>query len=99
MFGGKDTNIVESYNIKRKCVIMEGNMRKETNRERFVRIAEARTQKIIDTIRLLGNCSNSYAYEYTQKDIEKIFSAIEAEIKVAKSKFSTNETRDNRFKL
>ena len=41
-------------------------MEQETNRERFVRIAKARTQKIIDTIRLLGNCSNSYAYEYTQ---------------------------------
>ena len=74
-------------------------MKKETNRERFVRIAEARTQKIIDTIRLLGNCSNSYVYEYTQKDIEKIFSAIEAEIKVAKTKFSTNETKETRFKL
>ena len=41
----------------------------ETNRERFVRIAEARTQKIIDMIELLGNCSNKYNYEYTQKDV------------------------------
>ena len=32
----------------------------ETNRERFIRIAEARTQKIIDMIDLLGNCSNQY---------------------------------------
>ena len=45
---------------------------KETNRERFVRIAEARTQKIIDMIELLGNCSNQYNYEYTQKDVEKM---------------------------
>ena len=30
-------------------------MAKETNRERFIRIAEARTQKIIDMIELLGN--------------------------------------------
>lgn len=74
-------------------------MEKETNRERFVRIAEARTQKIIDTIRLLGNCSNSYAYEYTPKDIDKIFSAIESELKTAKSKFSPSETKGTRFKL
>ena len=74
-------------------------MEKETNRERFVRIAEARTQKIIDTIRLLGNCSNPYAYEYTQKDIEKIFSAIETELKSAKGKFSSNDIKDTKFKL
>ena len=74
-------------------------MEKETNRERFVRLAEARTQKIIDTIKLLGNCSNSYVYEYTQKDIDKIFSTIEAELKVTKSKFSTSSTKESRFKL
>ena len=74
-------------------------MEKETNRERFVRIAEARTQKIIDTIRLLGNCSNSYAYEYTQKDIDKIFSAIEGELKAAKNKFSSTDTKESKFKL
>lgn len=74
-------------------------MEKETNRDRFIRIAEARTQKIIDTIRLLGNCSNSYAYEYTQKDIDKIFSTIEAELKTAKAKFVSSGNKDNRFKL
>jgi len=47
----------------------------------------------------LGNSSNSYAYEYTQKDIDKIFSTIEAELKAAKTKFSTTETKDSRFKL
>lgn len=87
------------YNIREISQILEESMEKETNRERFVRIAEARTQKIIDTIRLLGNCSNSYAYEYTQKDIDKIFSTIEAELKAAKTKFSTTETKDSRFKL
>lgn len=74
-------------------------MGKETNRERFVRIAEARTQKIIDTIRLLGNCSNNYAYEYTQKDIDKIFSTIDSELKIAKSKFFSSGAKDSKFKL
>lgn len=61
---------------------------KETNRERFVRIAESRTQKIIDMIELLGNCSNQYNYEYTQKDVDKMFSAIEIALKNNKSRFS-----------
>lgn len=45
----------------------------ETKRERFVRLAEARTNKIIDMLQLLGNCSNSSAYDYTQQDVDKIF--------------------------
>ena len=39
----------------------------ETKREKFVRLAEARTNKIIDMLQLLGNCSNSSTYEYTQQ--------------------------------
>ena len=58
----------------------------ETKRERFVRLAEARTNKII--------------YEYTQQDVDKIFSAIEAEVRDAKKKFSKAETpKNSRFTL
>lgn len=71
----------------------------ETNRERFIRIAEARTQKIIDMIELLGNCSNTYNYEYTSKDVDKMFSAIESALKSSKAKFADNQKKDNRFKF
>ncbi len=73
---------------------------KETNRERFIRIAESRTQKIIDMIELLGNCSNQYNYEYTQKDVDKMFSAIDLALKNSKARFSTENTiKDKRFKF
>ena len=72
-------------------------MDKETNRERFVRIAENRTQKIIDTLELLGNCSNTYNYEYTKQDIEKMFGAIESAIRSCKAKFNDSSTKGNRF--
>lgn len=72
----------------------------ETKREKFVRLAEARTNKIIDMLKLLGNCSNSSAYDYTQQDVDKIFSAIEAEVREAKKKFSRSETqKSTRFTL
>ena len=72
----------------------------ESKRERFVRLAEARTNKIIDMIQLLGNCSNTYTYEYTQQDIDQIFSAIETEVREAKKKFAkTESTRSTRFTL
>lgn len=32
---------------------------KESKRDKFVRLAEARTNKIIDMLQLLGNCSNT----------------------------------------
>lgn len=73
---------------------------KESNRERFIRIAEARTQKIIDMLDLLGNCSNQYNYEYTQKDVDKMFSAIETSLKTNKAKFaSENINKNTRFKF
>ena len=51
--------------------------KKESKREKFVRIAEARTNKILNMVDLLGNCSNPSIYEYSQSDVNQIFSAIE----------------------
>ena len=72
----------------------------ETKREKFVRLAEARTNKIIDMLQLLGNCSNSSVYDYTQQDVDKIFTAIEAEVREAKKKFNKIESKkSSRFTL
>lgn len=76
------------------------NKEPETKREKFVRLAEARTNKIIDMLQLLGNCSNANAYDYTQQDIDKIFNAIETEVKEAKKKFNKIESKkSSRFTL
>lgn len=72
----------------------------ETKRDKFVRLAEARTNKIIDMLQLLGNCSNSNAYDYTHQDVDKIFNAIESEVREAKKKFSKMESKKStRFTL
>lgn len=72
----------------------------ETKRDRFVRIAEARTNKIISMIQLLGNCSNQSQYDYTQKDVNKIFNAIQAELDTAKRRYSVQDSqKGNKFKL
>ena len=65
----------------------------ETKREKFVRIAEARTNKIINMIQLLGNCSNQSLYEYSQKDINKIFSTIQTELDEAKKRYSEQDSQ------
>lgn len=62
-----------------------------TKRERFKKVAVQRTNKVINYIRLLGNCSNKNNYEYSEADVKKIFSAIEKELKLSKSKFEENQ--------
>lgn len=62
----------------------------ETREERFKRIAEARTNKIIDMLKLLGNCSVKTNYEYTQKEVDEIFDAIEKEVINTKKRFETS---------
>ena len=51
-------------------------------------------------LQLLGNCSNSSAYDYSQEDVDKIFSAIEFEVKEARKKFNKIESKKStRFTL
>lgn len=71
----------------------------ETPNEKFKRIATARTQKIIDMIELLGNCSNTYVYEYSEEEVRKIFDAIDAELKITKEKYKGNGRSKEKFTL
>ena len=71
---------------------------KETKHERFQRIATNRTNRIIDQLRLLGNCSNRSNYEYTDAEVKKIFSAIESEIRTQKARYSSSPSGE-RFSL
>ena len=71
----------------------------ESKREKFKRLAEARTNKIIDMIRLLGNLSSKSTYDYNDEDITKIFNSIDKEIKISKMKFSCADSDNIKFKL
>ncbi len=69
----------------------------ETPEERFKRVAEARTNAVMDKLRILGNLSNKQMYSYSEKDISKIFSAINRQFKEVKAKF--NSEKQKKFKL
>ncbi len=72
----------------------------ESKHQRFVRLAEARTNKIIATLRLLGNCSSPAVYEYSKADVSKIFRAIEEATADAKRRYTKRDGGNNRlFKL
>ena len=62
----------------------------KTKRDRFLKVAESRTNKIISMIKLLGNCANTNNYSYTHKEVKQIFAAIDNELKNTKKKFTAN---------
>lgn len=77
-------------------------MVKENQRERFKRLATSRTNIVLKRLDVLGNCANIYAYDYTEEDVKKIFTAIEQRIKEVKLKFNSGLAATNKkatFKL
>lgn len=74
----------------------------ENKKENFKRISENRVSKILVLLSQLTNLSNSSYYEYTDEDIEKIFTAIEEETQKSKEmllKGKNNKKRQKRFEL
>ena len=57
-------------------------------RENFVRLAEARVNRALREIRLIGNLSNRSAYTYGDTDVRTIFKALQRELDIAKSRFT-----------
>ena len=66
-------------------------------RERFKRLATHRTNEALKRLKVLGNCANRSAYEYTEEEINKIFSVIEKKVKETKAKFHFPKHKE--FKL
>jgi DNA polymerase IIIc chi subunit len=66
-------------------------------REAFLRLAEKRTNAVMEKIRVLSNCSNPHAYEYDEEDVRRIFAAIDKELKAARARFMNHRKREFRL--
>ncbi len=69
----------------------------ESQKERFKRLASKRTNEVLRKLKVLGNCANTQAYEYTSEEVNKIFSAIHQKVKEIEAKFRTS--REENFRL
>jgi len=69
----------------------------ESKRERFRRLATLRTNALLQRLKVLGNCANRSAYEYTEEEINKIFVEIERRVREVRAQFRFPRNRD--FKL
>ncbi len=77
---------------------MTDNNNKNQKRDRFKRLATYRTNGVLKRLQVLSNCANRSAYEYSEGEINKIFSTIEKATRDAKSKFHYPKEKIN-FKL
>lgn len=73
---------------------------RDVDRGKFVRLANARVNKVLNGIRLIGNLSNRSNYDYTKSDVDRIFRAIIDETKACRERFEDRDRTGNRqFKL
>lgn len=70
----------------------------EQKRERFKRLGTQRTNSVLQRLKVLGNCSNRSAYNYTEEEINKIFLEIDRVVKENKAKFHFPK-KNRRFTL
>jgi len=68
-------------------------------RDNFIRLAEGRVTRAIDSIRVIGNLSNRSNYEYTADDSKKIIDALQSEINALKLQFKPKTSSGKGFKL
>lgn len=66
-------------------------------RANFKRLAEKRTNTILDKLRVLGNLSSKSLYSYDDPDVDKIFNAIQERITEVRARFS--RSRKKHFEL
>lgn len=68
-------------------------------RQKFVKLAEGRTQIALDAIRKLGNLSNRRAYEFNDADVRKITKALRDSVSDLEKRFGTTGDPTETFKL
>jgi hypothetical protein len=69
----------------------------EEKRGRFRKLGEYRTNEVLKRLKVLGNCANRSAYDYTEEEVKKIFNVIDSKLREIKGKF--HFPRHKEFKL
>lgn len=71
----------------------------ESKADKFVRLGEYRVNKVIDAIGRLENLSNRTNYEYTQEQVEAMFSIMEKGFWKSKADLPRKRKKKIRFHL
>ena len=87
-----------NYRIEKNNETFHKKINIENKQEKFKRLAEKRVSKILEEIRILSNLSNKAIYEFNEEQIDTIFSRLEEELVVIRSKFKVYH-KNEKFKL
>lgn len=68
----------------------------ESRKQRFKRLANGRVNKILKQLKTLGNLANKSYYDYDEADINKMFKAVEYQLKDTRGKF---HIKSKKFRL
>ena len=72
----------------------------ENKHDKFIRLAEHRTNDVLNKLRLIGNLSNKKNYNYSSEEVNEIFNAIDSELKKTNNMFELEiEKNDSQFKF
>ncbi len=70
-------------------------MAENSKRERFTKVASNRVQNVLHYLELIKNCANRRNYDYTQEDVDKMFSEISKALKEAKAIYANELGKGN----
>ena len=71
----------------------------ETKHDKFKRLANQRVANALKKVELIGNLSSS-GYEYTQEEVDKIFTVLQQTLDSTKNRFSkSNKVETPKFQL
>lgn len=62
---------------------------------KFERLAEKRVTDAVKKMRLLGNLANRHNYEYSDEHVKQILDALEAELRLLRSRFKEESSPEN----
>lgn len=65
----------------------------ESSHDRFIRVGEKRTKRILKELEILANLSNKSHYSFTEDEVRKIFDAIESQLQETKAQFLIGRSR------
>jgi len=71
----------------------------DQKRQKFIKLAEGRTQAALNAIRKIGNLSNRRAYNYADADVKKIVKVLREALNETERKFGSSSDQADRFKL
>jgi hypothetical protein len=71
----------------------------KSKRQSFIRLCEPRVDKAIDRIRRIGKLGNRQAYEFDERDVDKIVSALSEAVEQMRQRFEDPKAEQLGFKL